>query len=221
MNWFTAFFTSSLGKKVIMSITGLFLCVFLLTHLAGNLLLFAGPEAFNEYAEFMSTSIYIRGMEIVLAAGFLFHIIDAIILTKQNKAARGSVGYKKKHPEANSTWFSRNMGLTGFIILLFLILHLYSFVIKERFEFSPVGSMYCAVEAALAQWWYSLIYITAFVLLAFHLVHGFQSAFRSLGWVHMKYTPFLVGFSRFFAVAIFLGYTAIAVYFWLFHEKIC
>ena len=140
MSWFTKTFSSTIGRKVVMSITGLFLCSFLVVHLIGNLQLFKndGGNAFNIYSHFMATNPIIRTMEIVLLLGFVFHIWDAIALTRRNKAAR-PVGYAHNRPSENSNWSSRNMGLLGTVILVFLIIHLYNFFIPTKTgELGPV-----------------------------------------------------------------------------------
>ena len=123
-------FSSSLGKKYLMAITGLFLCSFLIIHFLGNIALFTNPVQFNEYTRFMSSNPIIRVMEIVLVAGFLTHIIDAIMLTRANKKAQP---VKYAMDKKQSSWYSRNMGLTGTIILVFLILHLQSFWYEYKF----------------------------------------------------------------------------------------
>ena len=126
----TGLFSSSLGKKYLMAITGLFLCSFLIIHFLGNIALFTNPVQFNEYTRFMSSNPIIRVMEIVLVLGFLTHIIDAIILTRANKKAQPVKYAMNKN---KSSWYSRNMGLTGTIILVFLILHLQSFWYEYKF----------------------------------------------------------------------------------------
>ena len=188
-------FSSSLGRKYLMAITGLFLCSFLLIHLIGNVTLFTDPVQFNEYTRFMSSNPLIRVMEIVLVVGFLAHIIDAIMLTKANKTAQP---VKYAMDKKKSTWYSRNMGLTGTIILAFLILHLQSFWYGYKFgdvamtldsSGTDIKDMYTMVVAAFSQSWYSAIYVVAMILLGTHLNHGFQSAFQSMGLRHKKYTP--------------------------------
>ncbi|MEJ8755799.1 succinate dehydrogenase cytochrome b subunit [Pontibacter sp. H259] len=223
MNWFTKTFSSTIGRKIIMSITGLFLCSFLVVHLVGNLTLFRqdGGEAFNIYSHFMANNPIIRTMEFVLVAGFLFHIWDAIVLTRRNKTAR-PVGYANSHPEQNSTWSSRNMGLLGTIILVFLLVHLWNFFVPARFgELEGVPNteylnLYSEVVLAFKNPIYVALYVIAMVALAYHLIHGFQSAFQSLGLTHKKYTPFIQKFGYAFSVLICLGFAAIPLYFFFF-----
>ncbi|NDK55933.1 succinate dehydrogenase cytochrome b subunit [Pontibacter fetidus] len=223
MNWFTKTFSSTIGRKIIMSITGLFLCSFLVVHLVGNLTLFRqdGGEAFNIYSHFMANNPIIRTMEFVLVAGFLFHIYDAIVLTRRNKAAR-PVGYANSHPEQNSTWSSRNMGLLGTIILVFLLVHLWNFFVPARFgglEGVPNAeylNLYSEVVLAFKNPIYVGLYVISMIALAYHLIHGFQSAFQSLGLTHKKYTPFIQKFGYAFSVLICLGFAAIPLYFFFF-----
>ncbi|MHA6247339.1 succinate dehydrogenase cytochrome b subunit [Pontibacter sp. CAU 1760] len=222
MNWFTKTFSSTMGRKIVMSITGLFLCSFLVVHLIGNLQLFNndGGESFNIYSHFMGTNPIIRTMEIVLLAGFLFHIYDAIVLSRKNKAAR-PVGYVNNHPEQNSTWSSRNMGLLGTVILVFLIIHLWNFFVPARFgglegvviEDVEYDNLYSRVVESFQIWWYVAIYVIAMVALAYHLIHGFQSAFQTLGLDHKKYTPFIQMFGYAFSVIVCLGFAIIPLYF--------
>ena len=223
MNWFTKTFSSTIGRKIIMSITGLFLCSFLVVHLVGNLTLFRqdGGEAFNIYSHFMANNPVIRTMEFVLVAGFLFHIWDALVLTRRNKTAR-PVGYANSRPQENSTWSSRNMGLLGTIILVFLLVHLWNFFVPARFgELEGVPdtdylNLYSEVVLAFKNPIYVALYVISMVALAYHLIHGFQSAFQSLGLTHKKYTPFIQKFGYAFSVLICLGFAAIPLYFFFF-----
>ena len=222
MNWFTKTFSSTIGRKVIMSITGLFLCSFLVIHLIGNFQLFKddGGLAFNVYSEFMGHNPVIRTLEIVLLLGFVFHIYDAIVLTRKNKAAR-PIGYANSHPEENSTWSSRNMGLLGTVIFVFLVIHLYNFFWRARFGDVPedaagVENLYMVVVESFQMWWYVAIYVISMIALAFHLIHGFQSAFQTLGLTHKKYTPFIQAFGYAFSVLVCLGFVIMPLYFFFF-----
>ncbi len=225
MNWFTKTFSSTMGRKIVMSVTGLFLCSFLVVHLIGNLQLFNndGGQAFNTYSHFMGTNPIIRTMEIVLLAGFVFHIYDALVLTRRNKAAR-PIGYANNNPEQNSTWSSRNMGLLGTVILVFLIIHLWNFFVPARFgglegvviDDVEYDNLYLRVVESFQVWWYVAIYVVAMFALAYHLIHGFQSAFQSLGLDHKKYTPFIQMFGYAFSVIVCLGFAIIPLYFFFF-----
>jgi succinate dehydrogenase / fumarate reductase cytochrome b subunit len=213
-------FSSSLGRKYLMAITGLFLCSFLLVHLIGNVALYTDPVKFNEYTRFMSSNPLIRVMEIILVVGFLAHIIDAVLLTKANKAAQP---VKYAMDKKNSSWYSRNMGLTGSIILAFLVLHLQSFWYQYKFgevvyvldsNGERIKDMYTIVKTAFQQSWYAGIYVIAMVLLGSHLNHGFQSAFQSVGLRHKKYTPTIKKLGTAFAVLITLGFISFPIYFY-------
>ncbi len=214
-------FSSSLGRKFLMAITGLFLCSFLVVHLAGNITLFTDSVQFNEYTRFMSSNPIIRVMEIVLVLGFITHIIDAVLLTKANKAAQ-PVAYAMDRKK--SSWYARNMGLTGSIILAFLVLHLQSFWYTYKFgevamtldsSGAAIKDMYTIVTASFSQLWYAALYVVAMVLLGFHLNHGFQSAFQSMGWRHKKYTPLFKKSGTAFALLITLGFVSFPIYFYI------
>jgi len=224
MSWFTKTFSSTIGRKIVMSITGLFLCSFLVVHLIGNLQLFKNDngDAFNIYSHFMGTNPVIRVMEFVLLAGFVFHIWDAIALTRRNKAAR-KVGYTYSRPQDNSNWSSRNMGLLGTVILVFLIIHLYNFFIPTKtgalgpvtIEGMEYDNLYVKVVEAFRNPIYVALYVISMIALAFHLIHGFQSAFQSLGINHKKYTPAIKTIGYAFSVLVCLGFAAMPLYFFL------
>lgn len=228
MNWFTRAITSSIGRKLIMSLTGLFLVSFLLVHLIGNMQLFYKDQgdAFNKYTEFMSHNAVIRILELGLVLGFVLHIYNSVVLTQRNKAARPQA-YAYRQPSPGTTWYSRNMGVTGSIILVFLIMHLYNFYWRYKFgevpyvmigegaEAKPYKDMYRVVAQGFQQWFISVPYVLAMVLLAFHLMHGFQSAFRTLGLDHKKYTPAVQAVGTFLAVLVPVLFAAMPVYFLL------
>lgn len=214
-------FSSSLGKKYLMAITGLFLCSFLVIHFLGNIALFTDPVQFNEYTRFMSSNPIIRVMEIVLVTGFLTHIIDAIILTRANKKAQPVKYAMNKN---KSSWYSRNMGLTGSVILVFLILHLQSFWYEYKFgevlmtvdsNGDTIKDMFTIVKTAFSEWWYSAIYVLAIILLGSHLNHGFQSAFQSVGLRHKKYTPTIKMLGTGFSISMTVGFISFPIYFFI------
>ena len=214
-------FSSSLGKKYLMALTGLFLCSFLVIHFLGNITLYTDPVQFNEYTRFMSSNPIIRVMEIVLVAGFLTHIIDAIMLTRANKKAQP---VKYAMDKKQSSWYSRNMGLTGSVILAFLVLHLQSFWYGYKFGSPayatdsaglPIKDMYTMVTEAFGEFWYSGLYVIAVTLLGIHLNHGFQSAFQSVGLRHKKYTPTIKMLGTAFSILITLGFVSFPIYFFI------
>ena len=204
----------SIIKKVVMAVTGLFLVTFLIEHLLGNLLLFKddGGKAFNEYAKFMSTSPLIRVMEVVLFAGFLFHIVDGIILTIQNRRAR-PVKYAVQKSSPDSSWVSRNMGLTGSIILIYLVIHLRSFFFEHRVLGNP-KPMDELVKESFNTGWYSALYVVAMVFLGLHLSHGFRSAFQSLGLRHKSYYGVIKVIGIVFSIVIPAAFAAFPIYFY-------
>lgn len=210
-----------------MALTGLFLCTFLVGHLAGNLQLFIqgaeGQQAFNEYAEFMTTFPLVKLLSYLTYACVLFHIVDGIVLTIRNRKSR-PVGYVKEKGSANASWASRNMGVLGTIIAVFLVSHMQTFWYKMHFGempmhdglkdlhtvvlafFSPENSL--GIVAVLG-------YVLAQMALAFHLVHGFQSGFQSLGLRHPKYTPAIEKTGYLFGIGVPLLFAIIPVFLYI------
>jgi len=203
--------SSSLGKKIVMSLSGLFLITFLLVHLAINLTLFIGADTFNEASHFMATNPFIQVMQYVLAAGFIFHIAMGIRLELKNRASR-PIKYAKNNAAANSGWASRNMVVTGILVLLFLVLHLKDFFIKIKF--GEVHDDYELVTQLFKNPLYVLIYVIAFILLGIHLSHGFQSAFTSVGARAPKYLKCIKNVGMAFSYLIALGFSVISIYFY-------
>lgn len=209
----TGVFSNSIGRKFLMGITGLFLISFLLVHCFINALIFVndGGETFNIGAHFMSSNWIIRAMEIVLFLGILAHIFLALRLTLQNNKAR-PVKYAVKSKNS-SKWYSRWMGLLGTLILMFLIIHMRHFWAETRVigleHFEEVGmsvtdineneNLFGVMQLVFSELWVVIVYCAAMFSLGYHLLHGFQSAFQSLGLNHKKYTPMIksagVGFS--------------------------
>jgi succinate dehydrogenase / fumarate reductase, cytochrome b subunit len=216
---------TTVGRKIIMAITGLFLISFLVVHLAGNFLLFQNDQgrAFNEYTVMMTTNPLIRIAEIVLVLGFLIHIILSVKLTSKNTSSR-PIGYAVNKVNETASIYSRNMGITGSIILIFLILHLKTFWFEYKFGAVPavtygdgivMKNMFAAVEEAFSQWWYVLLYLVSMVLLGGHLNHGFQSAFRSVGLNNKRWAPNITRFGTGVAVVIALGFSSMPIIFYL------
>lgn len=212
MSWLTEALKSSLGRKLIMAVTGLFLVMFLIGHVLGNLLLFLddGGRAFNEYARFMTSTPVIQVLSIITYTSIIIHIVYSIIITRINRAAR-QVQYAVNKASANSLWSSRNMGILGTIVLIFLVVHFRSFWYEMRFGHIPkvnyegageFKDLYSIVAEAFTQWWYVLLYVVAMVGLAFHLSHGFKSAFQTLGLTHTKYTPLIEGGGLWFSIVV-------------------
>lgn len=215
---------SSITKKVIMSLAGLFLIIFLLVHLGINLFLMPltenHKEIFELLAGFMATNPAIKVMEVFLFGGFIIHIIYGIIVQLQNWASRGNVRYKSGS-KTNTTFSSQYMIYTGILVFLFLALHLYQFYFiklglnSTTFidEHGHPEFFNVAVQLFSTQPVYSIIYIISFVFLGFHLDHAFQSAFQTLGWEHPKYTPFIKALGSIYAIVVPLGFIIIPLYF--------
>lgn len=213
-------FKFSVGKKLIMSLAGLFLISFLAIHLGINLLLIFNdsPESFNIAANFMATNPIIKVMEIVLFGGFLIHMIYGAIVSIQNMIAR-PVGYKVAN-NSQLSFFSKYMFHTAVIITIFIILHLFDFYVKAKFlgavgEVEYDGQKYhdmaTLVISRFQIWWVDVVYIVALLGLGFHLHHGFQSAFQTIGLNHPVYTPIIKGLGVLYSVAVTLGFIAIPI----------
>lgn len=221
-------FSSGLGKKLIMSISGLFLILFLLVHLGTNLLLLIGDgELFNKAAHTLATTPVLRVVEYFLAFGFFFHIIYATFITLKNRRAR-PIAYSTSKSNELSTWSSRNMYILGFTIFAFLVLHLINFFLKLRFGDVPyvsydggltqmLNSYELVSEFFISYWWYNVIYIISALMLGLHLSHGFWSAFQTIGLNNNKWIARLQTLSYVYSVIIASGFTIIPLYFWFIH----
>jgi len=219
MKWFTQLFTSSLGKKLIMALTGLFLISFLVIHCTINAMIFFndGGKTFSRWGHFMGTNPIIRTLEIGLVVGFLLHIFQGFKLVSENRSAR-PVKYNAVTPPSNSKWYSRSMGLLGTLILLFLIMHTSHFWIPNRTNQFVEGEelpLYNMMFEVFENPWVVIFYVLGCVSLFWHLLHGFASAFQSLGWNHLKYNGVIsfLGTAFSVAVSIIFAMMPIAVYF--------
>lgn len=220
MKWLIDMFSSSLGRKLTMALTGLFLILFLAVHLAGNLQLLKADEgrSFNIYAEFMSTNPLIQIVSKGNFAFILIHVIWAIMLTRQNKAARGPVGYAEASGKS-SHWTSRNMGILGTLVLVFIVIHLKDFWAAMHFGDMPTvtydGETYRDIYSVVNEWfhkpWYVALYVFCMGAVGFHLYHGFASAFQTLGLNHLKYNSLIQTVGRAFAIIVPLLFAAIPV----------
>jgi succinate dehydrogenase / fumarate reductase, cytochrome b subunit len=215
MSWVTKTLSSSLGRKLIMGVTGLSLIAFLLVHCGINACIFLndGGHTFNEAAEFMSNNFFIRVAEVGLMAGFIIHIVDGLILWKSNREKR-PVKYAIVKGKANSTWYSRSMGLLGSLLLIFLVIHLRHFWVVSRFTdviTSGEKTLFQEMTEVFANPIPVIIYVLGCISLAYHLLHGFQSAFQTMGWNHPKYTPFVKKLGATFSIVIPLVFAAMPV----------
>ena len=228
MSWFTKFLTSSLGQKLIMSLTGLFLILFLVIHLAGNLqlLLDDGGQAFNVYTKKMTTSPIIKTVSYGLYAFILIHAIQGLVLWSRNRAARGGrYAVNKVRTVKTNSFAANNMAMLGLLVLVFLGIHMGDFWFKMKFgEVNMVPyadgveykNLYEKVEASFSQLWIVAVYVISMIGLGFHLLHGFQSAFQTLGINHKKYTPFIKSLGRVFSIVVPLLFAVIPLYFYFF-----
>jgi succinate dehydrogenase / fumarate reductase cytochrome b subunit len=212
------FSSSSVGRKVLMALSGFFLMFFLLQHLVINLLSVVSADAFNEVSHFMGTNGLIQFvMQPVLLFGVIFHLFMGIYLDFKNKAAR-PIKYVMDKPSENSSWMSRNMIITGIMVLLFLGLHFYDFWIPE-IQDKFIDGIWDQPTKYFPHLIHKFenpvrvgIYCVSFVFLGLHLLHGFQSSFQSAGFNHNKYTPILKKLGNLYAIAIPLGFIFIALF---------
>jgi succinate dehydrogenase / fumarate reductase cytochrome b subunit len=213
---------TSIGRKFLMALSGLFLLVFLLQHLVINMLSVISPDTFNEVSQFFGTNGIIQFLlQPVLIFGVVFHLIMGMVLEYKNRSAR-TVKYAKVNASANSTWMSRNMIISGIMVMLFLGLHFYDFWLPEINLKYVQGDM-TGMSNGVYHYYPELIhkftdgvrvgiYCLAFIFLALHLLHGFQSSFQSVGFRHTKYTPMIKKLGTIYAIIVPAGFLFIALF---------
>ena len=219
------FLSVSIGRKFLMSITGIFLLMFICVHLTLNLFLVFDDsgDLFNVGANFMATNPLIKIMEPVLALGFIIHIIWAFIISYQNYKTR-PVAYAVTNRSYSSSWNARNMLVIGALVLIFLVLHLMNFFCVIKFDSGAMSQVtvdgiqmhdtYALVSGLFkGSVIYGILYIVAAILLAFHLSHGFWSAFHTIGFNNENWIPRLIVISKIFAVIVAIGFSIIPLYF--------
>lgn len=224
MKWLINFLTSSIGRKLIMSLTGLFLIVFLKIHLLGNLQLLAndGGDSFNSYAYFMTHNPIIKTVSWGLYFFILLHAILGLAIWWKNKAAKGSTYAVSSNVKVS--WASKNMALLGTLILAFIFIHMGDFWFKMKFTDQldmvqvsgldyQVKDLYTQVAHTFSNPLMVGAYLVGLLTLAFHLWHGFQSAFQTLGLNHRKYTPLIQFVGKLYAVLVPLAYAIIPLYY--------
>ena len=221
MNWIINMLSSTLGKKLLISLTGLFLISFLTIHLIGNLSIFSNDDglAFNAYAAFMSTNPLIGAVSYLLYAGIILHVVIAIVLYFSNKSAR-PVKYKVEKARENSSWSSRSMTLLGMLVLAFILLHLKDFWWQYKHNGGHVFTedangnkdIYALVIQQFKTPFGLVSYLIGLVALYFHLSHGFQSSFQTLGLEHSKYTPAINAIGIAFSIIVPLCFASMPVY---------
>ncbi|MBB4077911.1 succinate dehydrogenase / fumarate reductase cytochrome b subunit [Lewinella aquimaris] len=234
VGWFGKFLTSSIGQKIIMSLTGLFLITFLVVHLIGNLQLILGNDdgyAFNSYAYFMTNNPVIKTTSYLLYAFIILHAIQGLLLWSQNRKARGDQKYAVKVDRtAGGSKSSIYMGSLGMVILAFIIVHMVQFWGQMHFSdsigpFTAEGyegakDLYALVAATYENIGMVIFYVVAMVFIAFHLWHGFQSAFQTLGLNHKKYTPLIKAVGYVYSVLVPLGFAIIPIVMYLRHQGV-
>jgi succinate dehydrogenase / fumarate reductase cytochrome b subunit len=255
MNEASGLLKSHVVKKYWMAATGLFLCLFLVGHLAGNLQLFMtsyeGQLQFNEYAVFMTTNPAVKVLSYLTYISILFHAVDGLVISIQNKKARPQA-YAYSKPSKNSIWSSRNMGILGTIILVYIVVHMQNFWYEYKFGETPymksedgsplltdgsivkngeiqngsvylngdqigeaMKDLYTVVQSSFQEPLLVIFYVLGMVAIAFHLVHGFQSGFQSLGLRNPKYSPLIVKAGYAFAIIVPLLFAIIPIYMFL------
>lgn len=208
-----------------MSITGCFLVLFILFHMAMNLTAIISPAGYNTICEFLGANWYALGGTVILAAGVVIHFIYAILLTLENYKARGSKRYAVTVTEPGVSWASKNMLVLGFIILGGLVLHLFNFWAKMQLvevlggHANSLGLSPCDGAALIAytfsQWYYVVIYLVWFFALWFHLTHGVWSMFQTVGWANDTWYPRLKCIANIVATIVFLGFAAVVIVYFI------
>ncbi len=217
-------FTSTIGRKLIMSVSGLFLVLFLLFHMSMNIAAVFSTEAYNAICGFLGANWYALAGTLVLAAGVVVHIVYATILTLHNRSSRGEQRYAVEAKPQGVEWASQNMFVLGLIVVLGLVLHFYNFWYNMQFAeiignhnlgpFAPAdGAAY--ITDLFSSPVYCLIYLVWFAALWFHLTHGFWSAFQTLGWDNQIWLKRLRCISNIVATVIFLGFALVVVTFYV------
>ncbi len=218
MTW-KQLFTSSIGKKILMALTGFFLIIYLIVHATLNALIFANDDGkiFNEGANFMLRNYFIRFLEIGLFAVFILHIIQGLLLWKQNKAAR-KINYEKSDYPREIKWYSRYMGWLGTFLLLFLVMHLSQFWAQTKNELYFHGAaidLYQQMKDIFTNPVWFTLYMIGLASLLFHLLQGFQSAFQTFGINNRRWVPVIKGVGVFYSVAICLLFASMPLAFML------
>jgi len=214
---------TTLIKKIIMALTGLFLAFFLIIHLLGNLQLLLpeqeGHLQFNAYSHLLGGNIIIKMVSYVLYASILFHAFDALILFIENRKANDQ-NYKTDNRAEVSGWISRNMGILGSLILIFLVIHFKDYWYVYKFGSPPLDAdgnkdLYTIVINSFQELWYVVLYVIAIIALGLHLMHGVSSAFRTLGVYHLKFIKWIKYGGYAFSILITTGFTIIPIIIYL------
>ena len=208
MNWMIQTLWSSVGKKLLMALTGLSFCGFLAGHLAGNLTIYGGKNAFNSYAKHLhSLGPLLTLAEWTLLFFAVVHVCTGLILFYQNFTARTS-RYAVNKKAGGRTIGSATMPYTGILLLVFIIFHLINFHFVDKSS----TSIYQIVAQTFENPIYVVIYILAMIVVALHVSHGLWSAFQTIGLNHEKYMPFIMALSIVFSLAVGFGFGVIPIY---------
>ena len=219
-----SFLERTLSRKNLMAVTGLFLCFFLVIHLLGNLqLLLPADQAslsFNHYSALLSGNIFIKAISYLLYLAIIAHAIDALYITIQNRKSAGKYAYDQRGKV--SKWYSRNMGILGTILVIFLVIHFKDFWYVYKFQELPYDAdgnkdLYAIVINAFSSWWYVGLYVLSMLALGYHLLHGFKSAVRTLGLYHPRYAAYVRVFGVVYSYVITIGFSIIPVFVHLTH----
>lgn len=228
MSWFTKFLSASIGQKVIMSLTGIFLMLFLVVHLIGNFQLLKddGGEAFNTYAYFMTHNPLIKIISYSLYAFILLHAFQGISLWRGNRASRGNIRYAVNHTRSTER-AARNMAWFGIVIFVFIILHLWQFWLQMKLGIlppveveaydHPVQNLYLPVMEAFVNPLYVLFYVICMVVIGLHLWHGFWSSFQTLGINQPRYNPLIKAVGYLYSVGMAAGFAIIPI--WIYFAR--
>jgi succinate dehydrogenase / fumarate reductase, cytochrome b subunit len=212
--------SGTLSQKNLMALTGLFLCFFLIIHLAGNLQLLLPTEVaqwqFNFYSKLLSENIFIHIISYILFASIIAHALYALVITINSRRANGN-RYEYDRRGGSSRWYSRRMGLLGTVILFFLIIHLRDFWYEVQFGHLPVDKdgqedLYTLVITVYRNGWYVLIYVLCMIALGYHLLHGFFSAARTIGVYHPRYVNCIRVIGWVYSVGISAGFALVPIY---------
>ena len=217
-------FTSSVGQKITMAITGLSLILFLVVHVGVNACIWFndGGMVFNAAADFLGANAVPRILEVGLFLFLLLHVVQGLVLEAENRSRRG-VGYEINYGNSGSRWYSRSMGLLGTLILLFLIIHLIDFWIPSRFGTMPevtlpngkqVHNLYSLMQIRFQQGWIVIIYVLGCISLAYHLMHGFYSSFKTIGVYNRRYLAIITWTGYLFSIIVSLGFAMMPISFY-------
>jgi succinate dehydrogenase / fumarate reductase cytochrome b subunit len=194
-------------------------CFFLVIHLLGNLQLLLpaaiAEGSFNHYSHLLSGNIFIKGVSYILYLSLIAHAVDALIISIKNRKTAGRYAYDNRRQ--NSKWYSRNMGILGTILLIFLVMHFADFWYVYKFGITALDkdgnkNLYVIVVHAFQSWWYVLLYVASMFALGYHLLHGFKSAVRTLGLYHPRYAAYVQTFGKVYSYSITIGFSIIPLY---------